>query len=143
MTDPDDLESQILRRRVLQNDRRVREQGSTFSQFAQSEASEIGGRFAANERATVVGADPVPGYPAAFQQRDPVPDEPPLGYRIHDLTPHELEPSMASISLPVEEAQSTGDPAHAPSSPATSGAVSEQAGSSFFPTKSETGEEGC
>jgi hypothetical protein len=67
----------------------------------------------------------------------PVPDEPPLGYRIHDLTPHELEPSMASISPPVGEAQATDDPAHAPSSdggPAPSGGlVSERAGSSPSP----------
>ena len=78
MNDPDDHESQAVRRRVLRNDRLVREQATTFHQFAAVEAEEIRGRFGSTEKATVIGSTPAPDYPAAYQQRDPVPTEPPL-----------------------------------------------------------------
>src|SRR6516164_3563928 len=92
-------------RRTLQNDQRVkqqREQGSTFHQFAEADAQTPRGRFSAVDAATVVGAQPTVNYPAAAaHQRDPVPKEEPLGYRIDAL-----EPSTVP-SFPVEE---TGDP---------------------------------
>jgi hypothetical protein len=88
---------------TLRNDKLVREQqqGTTFSQFAQAEAEEVRGRFSGHERATVVGASPIPEYPAAFHQRDPVPDEPALGVDINEMPPtgeaHEVERSIQQL----------------------------------------------
>jgi hypothetical protein len=113
--DDDDSESQAVKRKTLLNDARVHEQqqASTFHQYAQSTANdEAGGRFAAINAVSVVGAEPAVRYPAAAaHQRDPVPTEPPLGYCVDEMAP--LEPSTVSSSFPVEE---TGDPAPAPSS---------------------------
>jgi hypothetical protein len=72
------------KRRVLENDRKA-----TFFQFAQSAATEIGGRFATQAKQTVVGTTPSP-YPqlpssSPWAGPDPVPDEPPTGYRVDDL----------------------------------------------------------
>ena len=95
-------EEQEDRRRTMQNDQRVREQtqrvfaqdqtlprqATTMHQFAQADAQTPRGRFSAVETASVVGADPIPNYPAAAaHQRDPVPIEPSLGYRIDALEP--------------------------------------------------------
>jgi hypothetical protein len=101
-------DEQRLRRTTLDHDRRLREeQGSTF--LAQTH-SEIGGRFAQVGAQTVVGAEPVPNYPAAAaHQRDPCGIEPPLGYSVN-----ELEPSIAATG-PVEA--QAGGPVDAPSSP--------------------------
>jgi hypothetical protein len=129
----DDPESQAERRRVLHNDARVRDQsrnGDTSS-YLNHYSPEMGGRFSSEGAATVVGTTPNP-YPPLPEnspwRRDPVPDEPPLGYRIHDLNPHDPEPS------PVSPVQQTDDPADAPSGgsgPAPyGGLVSEPAGSS-------------
>ena len=73
-------EEQIERRRVLENDKRIREQGSTF--LAHTHNDLAGGRFAAVGAATVIGSTAVPQYPQASTpfQRDPVPDEPPIGF---------------------------------------------------------------
>ena len=131
MIDDDDPKSQATRRRVLRNDASVR--ASTLSQFAQSEANEIGGRFSANERATVVGANPLPNYPAAFLQLDPVPDEPPLGFRIDALDPFDPE-SSAGVPPPMLPPAATDDlaaPLGDGSSAPSGGLASEQAGSSF------------
>ena len=96
-------EEQAERRRVLANDQRVKEQSGTFMSHTHDDLA--GGRFAKVSPQTVVGAEPVPNYPAAAaHQHDPVPIEPPLGYSVNDLTPHELEPSMVS-AYPVVEAQ--------------------------------------
>jgi hypothetical protein len=105
----------IERIATLRNDQRVREQaqGTTFHQHAQSAANDTaGGRFAATGSHTVVGAQPLPKYPAASTpfQRDPVPDEPPLGIDINAMP--ELDPSAAS---PVS-VEGTGGAA-APSAP--------------------------
>jgi hypothetical protein len=82
-------EEQAERRRVLANDQRVKEQTGTFLSHTHDDIHQ--GRFAAIGPAVVVGADPVPNYPAAAShQRDPCGPEPPLGYRI-DAMP-ELEP---------------------------------------------------
>src|SRR6516225_2551727 len=100
-------EEQAERRRVLANDHRVKEQSGTFLSHTHMDE---GGRFAQVANAQIVGADPIPNYPAAApHQHDPVPIEPPLGYCVNDLTPHELEPSMVS-ACPVVEAQA-GEPA--------------------------------
>jgi hypothetical protein len=70
---------QAERRRVLANDQRVREQTGTFMSHTHSDA---GGRFSAVGAAYVIGSTAVPQYPQASGpfQRDPVPDEPPLGF---------------------------------------------------------------
>jgi hypothetical protein len=115
------------RRETLLNDARVREQqrGATLSGFAQAEANIDRGRFTANEKSTVVGASPIPQYPAAFQQRDPVPDEPALGVDLNALEPcgepHELKASIAAQDAPSLEPSpfsaqgNCGDPTAAPS----------------------------
>lgn len=86
MTTEAQLEQQE-RSQVLRNDQRVREQASTFLQ--QTHIDDAGGRFSAVNAASVVGADPIPKYPAASApfQIDPVPNEEPLGYEIHSLGP--------------------------------------------------------
>jgi hypothetical protein len=74
-------EEQRERRETLLNDQRVREQGSTFHQFAEADARTPRGRFSAVDAATVVGAQPTVNYPAAAaHQHDPCGQEPPTGY---------------------------------------------------------------
>jgi hypothetical protein len=130
-------EERAEKRRVTLQDADVRQQQqtSTFHQHVLSQADESSqGRFRATGVPTVVGQSAVPKYPPASTpfQRDPVPDEPALGYLI-DAMP-ELESSMAIPSTPSVEV--TGDPADAPSggsgSASPSGLVSERAGSSPF-----------
>jgi hypothetical protein len=98
------LESQIdreERKRVLDNDRRVREQGGTFMSHTHSE---MGGRFTQVGAAHIVGSTPIPAYPAAAaHQHDPVGQEPPLSYRINDPS----DPVEASFFT----RQATGEPA--------------------------------
>lgn len=53
-------EEQSERREVLENDKRVREQGSTFLAHTHNGA---GGRFAAISSPTVIGAEATPKYP--------------------------------------------------------------------------------
>ena len=140
----DDPESQSERRRVLRNDARVRVQsrnGET-SAYIDHAHSELGGRFAVTDHQTITGvvSPAPPPLPASspWAGADPVGIEPPLGYRIDDLSPFYPEPS----SLP-SPAQTTDDPAGAPSSggsPAPSGdLVSERAGSSPSPDHSSEG----
>jgi|SRR6516165_5965919 hypothetical protein len=99
------LENQIdqhERRAVMQNEQRVREEqqrvfaqdqslpkeATTMHQFAQADAETPRGRFSAVEAQVVVGANPIPNYPAAaHHQADPVGQEPPLGYAIDELEP--------------------------------------------------------
>jgi hypothetical protein len=100
-------EDQAERRRVLQNDQRVREQTGTYLSHTHDDA---GGRFAAISNAQVVGAQPTVNYPAASSSwQIQLPDEPPLGYRIDDLNPS--DPAEASSFAQ----QATGEPT-APSS---------------------------
>jgi hypothetical protein len=67
--------------------------------------SDAGGRFAAVGVTTVVGQTPNP-YPALPDNNpwrsDPVPDEPPLGYRI-DAVPELEQPSTGLLHSPVEQ----------------------------------------
>ena len=99
-------EEERERRAVLQNDQLVQaerrrvfapnlpRQSSTLHQHAIADADTPRGRFSAVSAAYVVGSTPTPAtaYPAASAH--PVPDEPPLGYRI-DAMP-DLEPSALS-----------------------------------------------
>jgi hypothetical protein len=114
----EDQIDQAERRETLDNDLKVlqqqqREQGSTFFQHGQSQADETNqGRFRATGVPTVIGAAPVVQYPQAAPpfQRDPVPDEPSLGFEINRLSAHELESSINSA-----------DPEQSPQPPAAQG----------------------
>jgi hypothetical protein len=112
-------EEELERREVLENDRLVREQqqqrerGSTFLDHYHDDTS--GGRFASLGAPTVVGRDGVTNYPpAAAQQRDPVPDEPPLGHRVDEMIP--LDPIPPEQGIKTDVAQDFGGAA-APSLP--------------------------
>ena len=124
-------EEQNDRLEVLENEKRLREQGSTFLSHTHND---IGGRFAAISSPVVVGEKQIPQYPAAFLQHDPVPDEPALGVDVNALEPcgepHELRASIASLgpSLP-PSAQETPDPAPGPP------LAAKRAGSALFRRK--------
>ena len=133
-----DPESQAERRRVLQNDARLREQsrnGDTGTYLSHTH-SEVGGRFAVTEHQTITGviSPSPPPLPAnsPWHGSDPVPDEPPLGYRI-DAMPELESSTVLSPPCPVEV---TDDPANAPSGGSLveqtyGGPMSELAGSSL------------
>jgi len=138
-----DPEDQAERRRVLINDARVREQsrnGDTGTYLSHTH-SEVGGRFALTEHQTITGvvSPSPPPLPAnsPWHGPDPVPDEPPLGYRIDAMPELESPTGVPPVSPPV----ATDDPADAPSggsSPASyGGLVSERAGSSPLSQKDE------
>src|SRR5262245_49042886 len=82
--------NQRERREVLRKDRRVRE-ATYHSVVLGSIDDERGGRYATpDSKTTVVGASPIayPTQPANSPwHRDPVPDEPPLGYAIDEMEP--------------------------------------------------------
>ena len=98
------LENQIdqhERRETLRNDLRVKqqEQAGTFMSHTHSE---MGGRFSGVGAQTIVGAEPIPNYPAAApHQHDPCGPEKPLGYAI-DAMPEPEEPSTVHY-LPAEQ----------------------------------------
>jgi hypothetical protein len=116
---PADEISQREKRRILAEDRQVR---STYLHHAESSVDDDrGGRFAAIEKsATVVGASPI-SYPAQPSNspwaRDPVPDEPALGYDVNQIEPvgelHErgVASTAAGNASPVkvEDANGGGD----------------------------------
>ena len=102
----DDPESQAERRRVLANDARVRN-GDTGTYLSHTH-SEVGGRFALTDQQAITGAispapPPLPSS-SPWTGRDPVPDEPPLGYRIDDLNSFDPESSsgVSPVSPPVD-----------------------------------------
>jgi len=117
------LESQIEqeeRRRVLDNDRRVRDQSSTFHAHAIADAEIPRGRFATHERSTVIGSSPTSDYPAGPAWcADPGSQllEPPLGF-----DNPALEPSMAASPT-----EGQGDAVVAPSTNVSPGLMSERA----------------
>jgi hypothetical protein len=139
-----DQEDQAEKRRTLFNDARVREQsrdGDTGSTYLSHTHSELGGRFAVTEHQIITGAvspspPPLPAN-SPWHGSDPVPDEPPLGYRVDAMPELETSTGVPSISSPV----ATDDPAVAPSSTvqqAYGGLMSERAGSSpFFESETE------
>jgi hypothetical protein len=87
---------------TLLNDKRVLRQqkdASTFAQFASSDANQDAGRFAAINKATVVGATPKqPEYAAPNWAPQAVGVEPPLGFDINETPivgePYEVEASL-------------------------------------------------
>ena len=94
-------EEQAERCEVLENDKRVREQGSTFLAHTHDDLS--GGRFAKVSPQIIVGADPITNYPAAAaHQHDPVGPEPPLGYSV-DAMPGDPTDVPASTTPLVED----------------------------------------
>jgi hypothetical protein len=113
--------SQKERAEVLKND-----QASTLHQFGTSEANEIGGRHAAINKSTVVGATPSPQYPAQPEgswcnQDALVPDEPPLAYPIDQQeavgTAQEIQASLDDPERAnADSHQLISDPSAAPSS---------------------------
>jgi hypothetical protein len=131
-------EDQAERRRILENDRKVREQqreqaesrrvfapdqslpnpGTTFHARAQADADIPRGRFTEHERSTVIGSTPTPAtaYPAGpAWSADPGSQcvEPPLGF-----DNPALEPSVDLEQLSSCTAQATGPTsAAAPSTP--------------------------
>ena len=82
-------EEQAERRETLENDRRLRDQGSTYMAHTHNDT---GGRFSAVSNPRVIGSTPNPAsaYPAAYLNHDPVPNELSLGYAIDAQEP--LEP---------------------------------------------------
>jgi hypothetical protein len=108
---PEDDVSQDEKRRIIRNQSR---NGDTGTFLSHTHIDDAGGRFAAVNAATIVGQDPQVKYPqlpssSRWHGSDPVPDEPPLGYRVDEMPP--LEPSAASVQ-PVE--QLGGAPSSAP-----------------------------
>jgi hypothetical protein len=93
-------EQQQERLDVLRNEQRLRDQASTLSQFAESDAATTLGRFSAISSPVVVGANAIPKYPAAYLNHDPVPDEPCLGVSVDAMEPvgenHELKATVPS-----------------------------------------------
>jgi hypothetical protein len=99
-------EEQAERRRVLRNDQRVREQGSTYRDH--THIDDAGGRFAAVNAAEIVGGTPTPIYPALpasspWAGPDLVGREPPLGFEIDALEPSSFP---AQATGPTSEADS-------------------------------------
>jgi hypothetical protein len=69
---------QAERREVLENDKRLREQGSAYIHHQHDEA---GGRFKEVGASNVIGTTEIPNYPAASPSwQIQLPDEPPLGH---------------------------------------------------------------
>jgi hypothetical protein len=87
---------QAEERRVLANDVSVRrQQGATFLDHVRID--DAGGRFAAVNETTIIGRDAPPSYPqlpsnSPWSGPDIVPPEPPLGYRVDEMTPLEPPP---------------------------------------------------
>jgi hypothetical protein len=94
--------SQSERRAILRNEREV----GTYHAFATGEAGAVGGRFAAREKSTVIGAGQV-AYPALPANspwyNDPVPPEEPLGVDLSAAPvvgeAHEVAASLADEGI--------------------------------------------
>ena len=128
MTSPSLADENKERAQIMKAEAALRDQerAATMHGFAEAEFSQPRGRFTEAEgKQFVVGSTPLPKYPAGgapWSDADPVPDEPPLGYRVDDL-----EPTGSALSP-----AATDDPANAPSSGSSAyrGSMSERAGSS-------------
>ena len=115
MTHPDEF-TQDEKRQVLENDRRVRERGTTYSTFAQALADEDRqGRFQTVNQTTHTATNPVyPEQPANSPfHRDPVPDEPALGFSVED---HEPVGTHSEIQRSLEKLGEAGVSPGAPDS---------------------------
>ena len=146
-------EEEQERRETLENDRKLLEaehrrilrEGTTFHQHAQSAANdEAGGRFAAVNPTTVVGAQSLPKHPtlpssSPWSGAQPEPGiEPALGYPI-DAMPESESSTVMSSAVEVPD-----DPVAAPLGGSlvqqpSGGLVSERAGSSSFPEDQNNG----
>ena len=92
----------------------------TMLAFALADA-QVPGRFGQVETVVVVGATPAPSYPAGGQ-RDPCPDEPPLGFDNPELEPGSSSPAQEPLESSVlAEAQAPPNPA--PDAPSASSDV--------------------
>jgi hypothetical protein len=83
---------------------------------------EMGGRFAAVEKQTVVGNSPIPNYGhAASWSETQLPDEPPTNYCINDMecvgTEAEIRESINALGDASHVAKSEDDAAACPASP--------------------------
>jgi hypothetical protein len=83
--------SQAERREVLQNDRDLLPK-TTFASFASAFTDEDrGGRFKPETQTHIIGSTPIPKYPelpaSSPSHHDVVPDEPPLGFSVEEMTP--------------------------------------------------------
>ncbi len=92
-------EEQAERLEWIENEKKLRNQGSTFSKFAESEATTPLGRFSAISSPVVVGSTPLPKYEGAPNwSPDPTGPEPPLNADVNALEPtgepHELKASV-------------------------------------------------
>jgi hypothetical protein len=108
---------QAEKRRVLANDRSVREQqqkaAATYFAFGAAEADEPRGRFKNTGGATtVIGATPLPQYPElptnSPWHHDPVPPEEPLGFGIDEMVP--LEPPTVGLAVGTDGSTSDAPP---------------------------------
>jgi len=100
----DEKLAELFNEQKVRNAQRRSENATTFSSFAQAEADEPRGRFSQIENSNVVGATPLPEYPAGPSwSADATGVEPPLGYRIDEQAacgePWEIQKSLASASL--------------------------------------------
>jgi hypothetical protein len=77
-------------------------EATTFRTFAESDANQARGRYSAELATTVVGTTEFPPYPAASGpfQRDPVPDEPPLGFSVPRPEPIVASPLVRATPTP-------------------------------------------
>jgi hypothetical protein len=104
---------------VLTNELRLRNPGSTFSQFAEADAATSLGRFNAISSPQVVGAQAAPKYEGAPNwAHDPTGIEPPLNFDVNALEPTgeiaevkaSLEPLGPSTFPAQEETRSASEP---------------------------------
>ena len=79
-------EEQNERLEILENEKRLRDQGSTYMAHTHNDT---GGRFSAVSNPKVIGSTPNPAtaYPRAYLNHDPVPDEISLGVDINKVEP--------------------------------------------------------
>jgi hypothetical protein len=136
-------EDQQVRLDVLRNDQRLRNQGSTFSQFAEAEAAEARGRYSAVNAASVVGSSPNVSaqYPAAADwTRDPVGPEMPLGVSINEMPScgeqHELKASVPSPEPSPAQATDPGPASDNAPPPTSRGGVERDAAVGTFSSHS-------
>jgi hypothetical protein len=145
------FEEQEERRQVVENDRRVREQGTTFSRFAQADADINRGRFTVHEQSRVIGSEPLARYPqlpgsSPWAGPDLVPTEPPLGVDINELAPTGELHELKANELKASDLEPTPPSAHSPLAVVMSGKATPSASEFRLPShsgrKSPLGAEG-
>jgi hypothetical protein len=107
--------TQDEKRAVLANDRKVREQGATFKNFADAsfgnEATRSGGRFAKLDIAPVIHRLP-DNSPWSPTQNGPGP-EPPLGFSVDQMDQQSGAPDTAPVDA-TDERSGNASPISAP-----------------------------